>query len=552
MSRSLQVGASEGLASAEPAHAFGTAPEAEPAPPPEDDRQALVDEFEGWVVNCKVVSSLKDQIKASVGMKDFNVVADTLLDRSTGTLKLRLGSLRRLGADLGMNPLDVEEDALYKHLCGLRSVGAAPSRGSGCLQACRLAAVLAGIEHQGALLSSRRLVGAAYGPLDGHIRKQRAGFTLRQLEALEQYIVRVDDMLKKAICGQVLFCTYAQARWGDAQRLKHEPVFDVKDGGPGVVEAIAKTSKGQRGLKRLKMETPVVSLAYSVSGARWWEQWRMARVALKLPCCPCLPCVLADRRLGSRAMTSSHAAKWLKATLAMLGEPETEKRPLGSHTCKATMLSWASRWGLSASARRNLGHHLKPGDRISVVYSRDHIIGPLGGLVRMVKSIRDKTWDPDCSRAVLLRASLSSKDAGGMVGDHGTFNFSGADRQKEEQLHATTGHDDESDDDLYDPTDKEMEAAAAAPSSSRMDEGQSEASDQTSTISSDKESDIAELNDDHADHNETEHQHESGETMLPGPYVNEKSGIVHDTSDRPGAGWSYRSLSAVAMILPKL
>ena len=318
------------------------------------ERKALVEEFAGWVSGCGVVSELKEQIK-SAKPSAYQVVAVSLLDRSTGTLRVRFGSLRRLSADLGVNPLDCGEAALYEHLCVLRDRGAPHSRGSGYLQACRLAAVVAGTENRHGLLTSRRLVGAAYGPHDGRVRKQRAGLTLKQLEGLESYIIRTEDMLEKAVCGQVLFCIYAQSRWGDAQRLRKEPIFDVKDGGPGVVEAVAKTSKGQKGLKRLKMETPLVALAYSVSGARWWDHWRMARNALKLPCCPCLPCILTGRRLGSKAMTSSQASTWLRVTLASLGEPEPEGRPLGSHTCKATMLSWASRWGLAAQLGELLG-----------------------------------------------------------------------------------------------------------------------------------------------------------------------------------------------------
>ena len=71
-----------------------------------------------------------------------------------------------------------------------------------------------------------------------------------------------------------------QARWGDAQRLLEGPVFDVEADGPGVVEAVAMHSKGQKGLKRLRMTTPVVALAFSVSGVRWWEHWRRARAQL--------------------------------------------------------------------------------------------------------------------------------------------------------------------------------------------------------------------------------------------------------------------------------
>eukprot|EP00971_Amphidinium_carterae_P092317 1827807-Amphidinium_carterae.1 len=54
-------------------------------------------------------------------------------------------------------------------------------------------------------------------------------------------------------------------------------------------------------------------------------------------------------------------------------------------------------------------------DRMGVVYSRDRIIGPLGGVIRMVDAIREKTWDPDSPRCVLLWAAMvEKKDTGGV------------------------------------------------------------------------------------------------------------------------------------------
>ena len=42
-----------------------------------------------------------------------------------------------------------------------------------------------------------------YGPQDGVARQQKAGLTLKQLVALEKYIARADDLVEKAVAGQV-------------------------------------------------------------------------------------------------------------------------------------------------------------------------------------------------------------------------------------------------------------------------------------------------------------------------------------------------------------
>ena len=148
-----------------------------------------------------------------------------------------------------------------------------------------------------------------------------------------------------------------------------------------------------------------------------------ARAALKLGRCPCMPGIGAGRSLTREMMTTSYVSNWLRGTLATLKVPELDGKKLGSHPRKATLQSWTSRWGLSPSARRILGHHLKPGDRMGVVYSRDHIIGPLGGVVRMIQAIKDATWDPDCSRSMLLKAARHCKDQGGSSMNVTEFKF---------------------------------------------------------------------------------------------------------------------------------
>ena len=58
--------------------------------------------------------------------------------------------------------------------------------------------------------------------------------------------------------------------------------------------------------------------------------------------------------------------------------------PLGTHSCKATALSWAAKFGLDSATRRTLGYHSSKEDRMTHVYSRDAIAAP----VREVKSAR--------------------------------------------------------------------------------------------------------------------------------------------------------------------
>ena len=197
------------------------------------------------------------------------------------------------------------------------------------------------------------------------------------------------------------------------QNLKTMPKADVEGGGPGTIEAMASATKGQRLLKRMRLDTPVTALAYSVSGVVWWERWLSARLALNLVCSPCMLDTNHNGHLTNKPMKSQSATQWLKGVLASLGVPEGAGKPIGSHSCKATFQSWLSRWGMAPSARRALGHRIKPGDQMPMVHSRDFVIGPLGGVVMMVQAIRSLTWDPDSVKSVLLKAALKFKDEGG-------------------------------------------------------------------------------------------------------------------------------------------
>ena len=117
--------------------------------------------------------------------------------------------------------------------------------------------------------------------------------------------------------------------------MEDNPKVDIDAEGPGVIEAVSKKSKGHKGLKRLRMKTPVVALAESVSGLRWWECW-IASWSTLLSGSPPLPSIKADGTLGKTAMSSSSAASWIKSTLSAMGAPELAGRELG---CWATLQS---------------------------------------------------------------------------------------------------------------------------------------------------------------------------------------------------------------------
>ena len=74
---------------------------------------------------------------------------------------------------------------------------------------------------------------------------------------------------------------------------------------------------------------------------------------------------------------------------------------LGTHSCKATLLSWASKFGLPLETRRILGHHRLSlrGESSTLSYSRDAMAEPVRQLERLLRDIRSGAFDPDRTRS---------------------------------------------------------------------------------------------------------------------------------------------------------
>eukprot|EP00971_Amphidinium_carterae_P342982 6482489-Amphidinium_carterae.1 len=185
-----------------------------------DQMTSCIHQFTRWVSTCGCKSLLKEQIRGS----------DRLSNCTTNCGRRPAGEIEKATV---ANPLDCSEALLYELLNNMRTKGAPLTRGPALLQACRLAAVVAGTEHLTQLVGSKRLVGASQSRLEGVVTEQRASLTLLQFVAREKYMCNSKSSLEQAFLGQLLFCIYAQAHWSDAQELIAPLKFDVEGEGPG-------------------------------------------------------------------------------------------------------------------------------------------------------------------------------------------------------------------------------------------------------------------------------------------------------------------------------
>eukprot|EP00971_Amphidinium_carterae_P323509 6429083-Amphidinium_carterae.1 len=96
-------------------------------------------------------------------------------------------------------------------------------------------------------------------------------------------------------------------------------------------------------------------------------------------------------------MSSAQFTAYLYSLLAGLGLDLPE--PFGSHSCKATLLSWAAKFDLPLHVRALLGGHVSASDVSILTYSRDELAGPLRQLGRVLEAVRSGTFDPDATRS---------------------------------------------------------------------------------------------------------------------------------------------------------
>ena len=95
----------------------------------------------------------------------------------------------------------------------------------------------------------------------------------------------------------------------------------------------------------------------------------------------------------------------------MGGCTKAEVGGLGSHSLKATTLSWGAEYSLPAEQRKLLGYHTAADDVSMLTYSRDSMSGPLRALERMVEAIRLGEPDPDATRSGRFHPGAAEPDA---------------------------------------------------------------------------------------------------------------------------------------------
>ena len=196
-----------------------------------------------------------------------------------------------------------------------------------------------------------------------------------------------------------LFMTFGRLRYSDAQAVTELELEIPVGQAHGHLEGAAERCKTNTSLEKKTRLLPVVVTTRSFSRDGWIQQWLEIRASSGLqvgPGIPLLPSPAANGGWTRAPLSCEAAGEWLRALLKETLGPSAGPR-IATHSCKASILSMAAKYGMEPAARRLLGYHSAGRDKSMLVYSRDSMSWPVRLMEGMLDDIVAGVFVPDGS-----------------------------------------------------------------------------------------------------------------------------------------------------------
>ena len=226
---------------------------------------------------------------------------------------------------------------------------------------------------------------------------------VRKLEAIATGSIPMEPPDRVA-AGFFLWALFARARFSDAQAAGalQCDLSETSDGTVGYLEAAIERSKTSFSLERkvryLHMFAPIEGIGEVAWGVPWFEfcgQHGPPRGSGR----PLLPSPLSGGGWQTSPLNVDSAAKWLRYLLIRAGCERSSVEVLGTHSLKATTLSWCAKFGLDRATRAALGYHSKGRDGTELIYGRDNMAKPVRDLQEVLLQVVLGKFDPDATRS---------------------------------------------------------------------------------------------------------------------------------------------------------
>ena len=333
------------------------------------------------------------------------VFADAFRSRATSTLIKRSMDFYKLAvwmrSQFDLRPMQLSEGVLYQYLSFLRETGAAPTSADATVKSVWFMHSTVGfIDFHPECITSR-ITGVCRDMfMRKRILKQAPAFPATVVRALEEFALFTKNLADSMFTNFILFCIYSSCRVGDASKISEVTFSRYQE--VHLVEAATTEAKNTATMERRRMLLPFTAVGWGVFPNPWCIKWNMQldseKPATIMPAFSEVSGRFLDRRL-----TTAEANLWLKEILMKTGLSMSEACRFSTHSCKATIPTWAGKFGgFSMDERRMLTHHMDGTSAMPLTYSRDNLTALHSRVFRMLTAIRNYEFDPDATNAARI------------------------------------------------------------------------------------------------------------------------------------------------------
>ncbi|CAE7838449.1 unnamed protein product [Symbiodinium sp. CCMP2592] len=222
---------------------------------------------------------------------------------------------------------------------------------------------------------------------------------VRKLEAIASGSIVLEPSDRVA-AGFFVWTLYARARYSDAQAAGAMTcdLSDTPDGTVGYLESAVERSKTSFSLERKVRYLHMFAPIQGIWGVKWFEFYKEHGPPLGSGK-PLLPSPLSGGGWQTSPLAVASATKWMKSLLIRAGCDRSSVEPLGTHSLKATTLSWSAKFGLPREVRAALGYHARGRDGTELIYGRDNMSAPVRQLQGVLLEVSRERFMPDATRS---------------------------------------------------------------------------------------------------------------------------------------------------------
>ena len=366
--------------------------------------------------------------------------------KSSATLQSRVGPMLRyvyFCNRVGRTPFPIDEPVVFEYMLD-EATTAAPTYLRSFLGSLAFCFHVLGLAGADLALKSARVRGLA---AENFLKKRK---TMRKMPLRRAELLRLEEIVlgetdhsifDRHAAGCFLFMAYARARFSDMMNVTSLKLDVVKlGGGPGFAQGFIETEVGRSktsfSLERKVQHLPMTATVAGVHEKPWGISWNSIVVEAGVTVGAGKPLLPARTQTGwhSLPLSAESGTIWLRSLLqGAEGFDAGRSAQMGTHSLKATCLSWMAKWGVSDDTRRLMGYHVGEKRSTMLVYGRDNTSAGLRVLQTIIDAVKLRTFLPDATRSGMFTPSHGAGNPCGSALEDQCLSSSSEDSADEDQ-----------------------------------------------------------------------------------------------------------------------